>query len=59
MSLAKEYRAYAAEYMDRAKNAKSDVERETFLEMTKTWLQAAAMAEWVGRQTNDQAPAAE
>jgi hypothetical protein len=42
---AKEYRDYAAESMDWAKTASSDQERVTFLDMAKTWLQAAAIAE--------------
>ena len=59
VSTAKEYRTYAAECMDWAKNAKSDVERDTFLEMAKSWLQAAAMSEWAGRRATDQTTAAE
>ena len=45
MSMAKEYRAYAAECMDWAKNAKSDVERDRFLTMASAWLRAAAISE--------------
>jgi len=42
---AKEYRSYAAECMEWAKTARSDQERNTFLEMAKTWLQAATVAD--------------
>jgi hypothetical protein len=42
---AKEYRDYAGECMGWAKSARTDEERVTFLDMAKTWLQAAAMAE--------------
>ncbi len=42
---AKEYREYAEECMGWAKSARTDKERVTFLEMAKTWLQAAALAD--------------
>ena len=45
MSTAKEYRAYAAECMDSARDATSDVERDTYLQMAANWLQAATVAE--------------
>ena len=41
----KEYREYAAECLEWAKTAKSDREREIFLQMANTWLQAASCAE--------------
>ena len=47
VSLAKEYRAYAAECMDWAKNTKSDVDRDRFLTMASAWLRAAAISEMV------------
>jgi hypothetical protein len=58
VSSAKEYRAYGAECMEWAKTAKSDSERDTFLEMATSWLQAAAIAELASRPSNDQAPIA-
>ncbi len=45
MSLTKEYRAYAHECMDWAKNTKSDVERDRFLTMASAWLRVAAISE--------------
>ena len=42
---AKEYRQYAEECMGWAKTARTVQERVTFLEMAKTWLQAAALAD--------------
>jgi hypothetical protein len=42
---AEEYRDYAEECMGWAKTARSHKERVTFLEMAKTWLQAAVLAE--------------
>ena len=59
VSMAKEYRAYAAECMVWAEGAKSDAERDRFLEMAKAWLQAAAVSELASRQTAEQAPAPE
>ena len=49
----KEYREYAAECLEWAKTAKSDREREIFLQMANTWLQAASCAE---RRTDGLAP---
>lgn len=45
MSTAREYREYADECFGWAKTAKSDQEREIFLEMARTWLEAATQAE--------------
>jgi|HubBroStandDraft_5_1064220.scaffolds.fasta_scaffold1068886_1 hypothetical protein len=42
---ANEYREYAEECMGWAKIARSDKERVSFIEMAKTWLQAAALAD--------------
>jgi hypothetical protein len=41
----KEYREYADECFGWAKTAKSDREREIFLQMAETWLEAAIRAE--------------
>jgi hypothetical protein len=41
ISSAKEFREYAAECMDWAKSAKTDHERDIFLQMAKSWLAAA------------------
>jgi hypothetical protein len=41
----KEYREYADECPGWAKSAKSDREREIFLQMAQTWLEAANLAE--------------
>jgi hypothetical protein len=53
---AKEYRDYAAESRDWAKTASSDQERVTFLDMAKTWLQAAAIAERQSSSGNGATP---
>jgi hypothetical protein len=45
MTTAKEYRGYAIECLDSAKTANSDEERNGFLQMAQTWLQAAAQLE--------------
>ena len=45
MSKSAEFREYADECMGWAKTAKSDRERETFLQMAKTWLEAAVRLE--------------
>ena len=45
MATAKEYRAYAVECMEAAKTAKTDKEREAFLQMAADWLRAASIAE--------------
>jgi hypothetical protein len=42
---AREFRAFADECMEWAKTAKSDREREIFLQMAQTWLQAAVLRE--------------
>jgi hypothetical protein len=42
--LADEYRAYEAECMQWARSAKSDREREIFLQMAQTWFEAARIA---------------
>lgn len=44
MSSAKEFREYADECMGWAKTARSDQEREIFLQMARTWMQAAVLA---------------
>jgi hypothetical protein len=45
MSNADEYRRNADECMEWAKTAKSDFERNTFLQMAQTWLAAAMYAD--------------
>jgi hypothetical protein len=42
---AKEFREYADECMDWARTARSEQERDIFLEMAKTWLEAAIRSE--------------
>jgi hypothetical protein len=59
VSTAKEYRAYAAECMESARNAGSDIEQDTFLQMAADWLQAATMAEMPIPPTNKQEHAAD
>jgi hypothetical protein len=44
MSSAKEFRKYADECMGWAKTARSNQEREIFLQMARTWMQAAVLA---------------
>jgi hypothetical protein len=44
MSSADDYRSYAQECFDWARTAKSERERDIFLEMTRTWLVAAIRA---------------
>jgi hypothetical protein len=44
MTTKKEYREYADECLGWAKPAKSDKEREIFLQMAQTWLEAAYRA---------------
>jgi hypothetical protein len=44
MASAEEFRDYADECLGWAKTAKSDREREIFLQMARTWLEAAAIA---------------
>ena len=41
---AEEYRAYANECFGWARTARSDKEREIFLQMARTWLEAAIRA---------------
>jgi hypothetical protein len=45
MSSSKEYKAFANECLDWAKAARIVKEREIFLQMAQTWLQAACLAE--------------
>ncbi len=45
MESAKHYRDYAEDCLNWAKAAKSDQQRETFLQMAQTWLEAATRAE--------------
>jgi hypothetical protein len=40
-----EFRAFADEAADWARTARSDEEREIFLQMARTWLEAAEMLE--------------
>jgi hypothetical protein len=44
MSSAAEYRQYADECLAWAKSAKTDYERDVFLQMAKTWTEAALLA---------------
>jgi len=44
MSSAKEFRDYAEECLGWAKTARSEKERDTFLEMARTWMEAAMLA---------------
>jgi hypothetical protein len=53
MSSSKEYKAFANECLDWAKTARIEKEREIFLQMAQTWLQAACLAE--RREGNDEA----
>lgn len=61
MSSPREYRAHVTECMERAKKTNSDVERTTYLEMAKAWLEAAVQADIpVGsRQPTERSEAAE
>ena len=43
--LAAKFREYAAEHLDWAETAKSDRERQTFEQMARAWLEAAALWE--------------
>ncbi len=45
MTTPEEYRRYADECMKWAREAKSDKDRETFLELASAWLQAAAIGD--------------
>jgi hypothetical protein len=40
-----EFRAYADEHLDWARTARTDREREIFLQMARAWLQVAAEAD--------------
>ena len=53
----KEYREYADECFGWAKTAKSDREREIFLQMAQTWLEAANLAEAKQTPPDPDAPA--
>ncbi len=53
---ANEYREYAEECMGWAKTARSDKERVTFIEMAKTWLEAAVLAERADSPSANGAP---
>jgi hypothetical protein len=44
VSSAEEYRAYADECFGWAKKAQTEKEREIFLQMAKTWMEAALIA---------------
>jgi hypothetical protein len=45
MKSAAEYRAYAEKCVEWAKDARSEEERAALLEMARTWLEAAQMAD--------------
>lgn len=45
MTTATEYRKYAAECLESAKETKSESERDAYLEMATAWLRAAALAD--------------
>jgi hypothetical protein len=44
MESAEQFREYAEECLSWAKTARSDRERETFLQMARTWMEAAMLA---------------
>jgi hypothetical protein len=44
MDSAKQFQEYAEECLDWAKSARSDQEREIFLQMAQTWMEAAMLA---------------
>jgi hypothetical protein len=46
---AEKFREYAAEHIDWAKTAKSDRERQTFQQMARAWVEAAAVWESVSQ----------
>jgi hypothetical protein len=50
VSSPEDYRAYADECFDWARTARTENEREIFLQMARTWLEAAARAK--ARSTN-------
>jgi hypothetical protein len=43
MESAKQFQEYAEECLDWAKSARSDQEREIFLQMAQTWMEAAIL----------------
>jgi hypothetical protein len=45
VSASKEYRDYAGECLDWARTARSERERQIFLQMAQTWLAAAVRAD--------------
>ena len=55
MPSAEDYSAYAHECFDWARTARTEKERDIFLQMAGTWLEAAARASAKARST-DQAP---
>ena len=57
MTTPTEYREYADECFGWAKTAKSDREREIFLQMAETWLEAARRAETRQNPRNPDGPA--
>ena len=44
MESAKQFQEYAEECLDWAKSARTDQEREIFLQMAQTWMEAAMLA---------------
>jgi hypothetical protein len=44
MESAEQFREYAEECLGWAKTARSDQERETFLQMARTWMEVAMLA---------------
>ena len=56
VSSAKECREFGSECMEWAKTAKSDRERQIFLQMARTWLYAAASLEGRLRAPSCRAP---
>ena len=56
VTTAKEYRKYAAECLESAKEAKSDSDRDTYLAMATAWLRAAALAEPIALSSRDYEP---
>ena len=56
MSLAEQYRAYADECFGWARTAKTEREREIFIQMAQTWLAAAVRAGPAGDMRQPLAP---
>jgi hypothetical protein len=52
VSSAVDYRAYADECFDWARTARTEKERDIFLQMARTWLEAAARANAKTRSTD-------